>query len=113
MSTASVAPEAAITADRLHYQTCDDAAVGRKVRWLLERDRGKRPAPGYLPIDLVTMDLDRHRGYCRCLQMQLESVKADLAVARKAHKSGRDKTFTIAELTAQRDALTAAIEASK
>lgn len=54
-------------------------------------------------------NLDLYRGECRCYDIQLRAVEADLTVARRAQKAGRDKTSVIADLTARRDALRQAV----
>lgn len=100
MSITSLSPE---VEKPQHFASCTQEAIGRRVLdWHLAFGGSFA-----FTLDELTKDLDLHRGKCRCFEMQLEKVEADLTVARKAQKAGRDKTAVIADLTAHRDALKA------
>lgn len=100
MDTQIVSPETTIPQ---HFALCTETAIGRRVAEFI----GIYGADRIMKLGALTDNLDLYRGECRCYDIQLRAVEADLAVARKAQKAGRDKTSVIADLTARRDALRA------
>lgn len=92
-----------------HFSSCDERAIGRRVQRFASHDaRGIVVA-----LENLLVDLDEDRPECSCLHVQLDRVEADLAARRKAQRAGYDRSEEIAALTASRDALRAAIEATR
>lgn len=98
MSTTIVTPEVAKPA---HFASCTETAIGRRVKALVGIGT---PETAYT-LGFLMDNLDPFRGECRCFDIQLRAVEADLAVARKAERAGRAKTAVIADLVDRRDAL--------
>ena len=102
MTITTVSPETAIPE---HFASCTETATGRRVAEFI----GIYGADRIMKLGALTDNLDLYRGECRCYDIQLRAVEADLTVARRAQKAGRDKTSVIADLTARRDALRQAV----
>ena len=102
MSTTIVTPE---VEKPQHFASCTETATGRRVAEFI----GIYGADRIMKLGALTDNLDLYRGECRCYDIQLRAVEADLTVARRAQKAGRDKTSVIADLTARRDALRQAV----
>ncbi len=108
MSITTVSPETAIP---LHYESCTRDAIGAVVLKLIADGRS-------WPHDLVFLRSmaeaeQAQPEHCRCLSMRLEKVTADLAARRKAQRAGYERSGEIASLIVARDAIRAAIEATR
>ncbi len=95
-----------------HFPSCTQEAIGRRVQWLAQHNgRNARFA-----LEDIMSGLDDHRGFCTCFEKKLAGVRDELRLARKNLKSKPWATnygLVIDRLTAERDALKAAIEAAR
>lgn len=106
MTTTSVTATTEVEAPR-HFADCDSLAIGRRVlefHALYGADR-------LMKLGALTDNLDLYRGECRCYDIQLRAVEADLAARRKAQRAGYDRDAEIAQLLVARDALRQAVAA--
>ena len=92
-----------------HFDACTERAIGRRVQWLALHN-GRRTA---WVLDDIMSTLDEHRAFCTCFRTQLAHVEADLKVVRRQRAAGAERDAAVAELTARRDAIKAAIEATR
>lgn len=105
MDTTSVTTTAREVGRPQHFPSCDAEAIGRRVLGLVKQ----YPEGGAFTLGVLTSFLDSYRGECRCFDIQLRAVEADLAARRKAQRAGHDRSAEIAQLLVARDALRQAV----